>query len=187
MGTDSHIFVEKRVGDRWISAAEKHKNPMAKWKHEPEYEVDTVDIGRNYQLFTILAGVRASEKEELVPISLPRGLPADMSPEVAAMAARDGDTLGASWLNLSELVEYNSLGFTVTQTYRCPVEVAEQFIETGQLPLEYQRYSPDDLNPNWTTVELEEPVGEATMLNELIDRLRQFGTPEEIRIVFWFD
>ena len=63
MGTDIHAAIE-----RWIS---KGKEP-ARWRF-----YSALELGRNYDLFAILAGVRRSHE----PIAEPRGLPTDLDPE----------------------------------------------------------------------------------------------------------
>jgi hypothetical protein len=71
MGTDIHIAVEVRRPDGW------HLSDLV------------VTQNRNYRAFAVLADVRngygfagSDTGEALKPISEPRGLPADMSPEL---------------------------------------------------------------------------------------------------------
>jgi hypothetical protein len=110
MGCDIHFFVEKREGERWISADT--------W-YESEYRFSHVNApfysGRNYYLFAILADVRngfgfagIKTGEGFNPISPPRGMPDDACAEVQ----QEADAMGAdghshSWLTLRELLEYD--------------------------------------------------------------------------------
>jgi hypothetical protein len=75
MGCDIHLFVEVRDGGAW-------RPVKVAWDM----------FGRNYDLFAILAGVRngcgfagSVTGTGFVPISEPRGLPADLSVELAAV------------------------------------------------------------------------------------------------------
>lgn len=94
MGADIHAAVERLVGGRW-----KFAGPL--------------ELGRNYDLFAVMAGVRGEHE----PISQARGLPIDVDPTSCSV---DGcgvlaDECGAgpgyhdlgehshSWLTLAEL------------------------------------------------------------------------------------
>ena len=62
--------------------------------------------GRNYTLFSVLAGVRDYGKVK--PISPPRGMPDDLSTEVAdEYEGWGGDAHSASWYSLDELINWN--------------------------------------------------------------------------------
>jgi len=97
MGCDIHAMVERKGSPEsthwWVN------------RGDPE-------IGRNYQLFSILAGVRGSYR----PISEPRGLPEDKREECsdafkAWLAEWGGDAHDASWVTLRELKDYlNAVG-----------------------------------------------------------------------------
>jgi hypothetical protein len=82
MGCDIHAFVEVRINGEWESYAELH-------------------IGRDYQLFARMAGVRNYDDTE--PIAAPRGLPDGLSPVVAASVKLWGtDAHSSSWLSATE-------------------------------------------------------------------------------------
>lgn len=110
MGCDIHICTEKKRQrrDAWVSCDSR--------KPDPDYEDDPnatatvfapyIDIDRNYDLFAVLAGVRS--RLAIAPVSLPRGLPMDVSPETYAEANswfRDGHSW--SWLLVSELLQFD--------------------------------------------------------------------------------
>lgn len=125
MGCDIHLAVEVRKNGVWErrlpppeardpwyvkQAAERDADKWAKKRSEVEWYHD-----RNYEVFAILAGVR--NYNNVTPISEPRGLPDDVSPEVARLNYdhpeydEDGDDVSLgdhshSWLTLAELLAY---------------------------------------------------------------------------------
>lgn len=113
MGCDIHVYREKKVGDKWVSAdkwsdydyGEDDKGQCVDWD-------DRAYTGRNYQFFALLSrGVRGEHEFSFEP----RGLPFNASPEVARAAESwGGDAHGASYLYLHELKEMASFLKTVT-------------------------------------------------------------------------
>jgi len=123
MGCDIHLYVERKINGKWVSAD--------KWtpdEEESERKVVTYDDsfynGRNYSLFAILADVRNegtaydpndavdAEFNVIVP---PRGIPKDACSSVKAEAVVwDWDGHNHSWLTLAEL-----LAFDWTQKNQC--------------------------------------------------------------------
>lgn len=111
MGTDIHVYIEQK----------KFKNEnstMFKWISVDEWIYDTFSEemevpfskrywkDRNYLLFAILANVR--NRYNVQPISAPKGLPDDVSPEVKNQSDEEnGDAHTRSWLTLKELIEYD--------------------------------------------------------------------------------
>jgi len=88
MGCDIHVHIEFKVA--------------GKWRHYARLWVN-----RNYTLFTKMAGVR--NEDDIIPISLPKGLPNDMSWETKFDADIDEpDMHSASWLSGQELVELSN-------------------------------------------------------------------------------
>lgn len=98
MGTDIHYWVERRpVGSETWEAVGK--------------EGDYYDSTRNIPLFAALADVRISREWDYAgskPIAEPRGLPSDLSPEVAAYMGNEwgGNLHSQSWYTLEELRGY---------------------------------------------------------------------------------
>ena len=79
MGCDIHLHVEVKIKDKW-------------------HHYDRPDIGRNNFLFNLMAGVRGEGKPEK-PISLPKGLPRDIS----ELTAFEADYCKEDWHNHSYL------------------------------------------------------------------------------------
>lgn len=116
MGCDIHFFVEKRVEGKWVSADkweidkddDEPRQPRVPWEQSFYHS-------RNYNLFAILADVRngrgfagVKTGEGFNPISPPRGLPDDVSPEVGKEAVRwAGDGHSHSFLTVEELLDYD--------------------------------------------------------------------------------
>lgn len=118
MGTDIHLWVERRENGKWVSADKWSKNEYDDAVNAP-LRVSTKDEfygNRNYDLFAILADVRNGRGFAGIEtgtgfniIAEPRGWPDDCSPEVAW----EGDHIEhtPTWLLLSEI-----LAFDWTQT-----------------------------------------------------------------------
>jgi hypothetical protein len=104
MGCDIHMYMEKKVGGIWASA-----DPMVTlfdWDEKPYRGVPSQHSvyqgGRNYILFSVLAGVRShytvEQKFEV------KGFPKDASPNVRAIYERWGsDAHTPSYLTLKDL------------------------------------------------------------------------------------
>lgn len=128
MGCDIHFYVERREGNRWVSAD--------RWKTEKDSGDKHVDFreayyhDRNYDLFAILANVRNGSGfagiktgDGFVPISEPRDLPDDASPEVRAAAEAYGaDGHSHSFLTVAEIMAFD---WTQTTTLRGTVKPNE--------------------------------------------------------------
>lgn len=81
MGCDIHLHIEIKLGGRWEHLG--HPN-----------------VGRNYELFAVMAGVRGDEK----PIAPPRGLPSDASVVTKFDFANwESDAHTPSYLNAEEI------------------------------------------------------------------------------------
>lgn len=116
MGTDIHTCVEVRREDGEWKA---YLRPMVEggfvWPEGSEDQPRLVwlDVDRDYTLFAFLAGVRngygfagVDTGDPIRPIADPRGLPEDVSFEVASEHASWGlDAHSASWLTVKELLE----------------------------------------------------------------------------------
>lgn len=153
MGCDIHSFAEKR-------------NAEGKWEQVPE--LHPFDW-RSYGMYGWLAGVR--NYSDVPPLSKPRGMPQDVSPDVAAECEHwDGDGHTHSWLSVDELAGFN---------YDSAVEDRRVTRQTG----------PNSWDGGQTCAPGE---GEMTtyraflgekFFNDL-DRLKEAGAE---RVVFWFD
>ena len=103
MGCDIHIHTEVLRSGKWWWMDKHWLDPFdMRMDHEEIWE------GRNYVLFEILAGVRAGYgSREYEQIADRRGLPSDLSAEVAKLAEgwrNDGHS--HSWLSLHDLEAY---------------------------------------------------------------------------------
>lgn len=157
MGCDIHLYVERKVDDKWVTADKWTPDPYADEGEESRLIVDYHDCfysERNYDLFAMLADVRNNigfggcvPGAGFNPIVEPKGLPDDVSPEVK----RESDELGLgfhshSWLTLAELRVYDwnqmatriadvdVLGFAQFERY------GEPYIYWGGLPGEKAKY-----------------------------------------------
>ena len=103
VGTDIHWFVERRA------------NASSPWVlldgDVPFLHVDETPLvyrGRNYELFGALAGVRGATPRQLPA----RGLPADVSPIVAACEKVEDHYVGHGFASLSELKAFFARDFS---------------------------------------------------------------------------
>lgn len=94
MGCDIHFYVEVKKDDKWMFYDREAKYVKEvdedgyRWKNDDWCE-SPMYVGRNYNLFSILADVRngrgfagCDTGDGFVPIGPPRGVPNDVSPEV---------------------------------------------------------------------------------------------------------
>ena len=110
---------------------------------------------RNYWRFSFLAGVRNSFN--IVPISEPRGLPANVSREIAAECERqEGDALAKSWLTLEELLAFD---------YDAPLRFREGGRGDNCAEATYREFLDADF----------------------VSELRELQALGAERIIFWFD
>lgn len=100
MGCDIHMYVEKKVDNRWYPV--KSDNPFQKGDQKPvKGYADWLYAGRNYRLFALLADVRNSGGIE--PLDSPRGLPNDASKKIRDVFIEDLDGHSHSYFTLREL------------------------------------------------------------------------------------
>lgn len=161
MCCDIHSFAEVRKNGKWEKVGDVF--PLGDWSRN-YFKKDFGDRPinwRDYSLYGWLADVR---NYSCVPaISQPRGIPDDVSPEVAQEInnwADDGHS--HSWLSLSEL-----------------------------LAVDYEKV----LNPRNGAAFADEGEGMHITLREhlseryfrVLETLKTLGSPDDVRIVFWFD
>lgn len=239
MGCDIHLYVEvyDEKQQKWISADQ--------WKKDEDGYVSVENgyfDGRSYNTFAILANVRNGRGFAGIdtgngfnPISSPKGIPYDVSPEVSAKYEDwGGDAHSASYLSAKELLDYD---WTQETSLRGQVEMKEyrnwsEFGKRyGKSPESYcgscegpgvrhismaeadQMLKP--LNQELSQVRREshskylaklkeqeasyESVFVSSQwtqkyyqcttkfLSETMPRLWRLGSPDKVRIVFWFD
>lgn len=112
MGTDIHLVAEKRVNGVWVNATEFHTPSWASEGEPPVLNQDQYFHDRNYDVFAILADVRngsgfagVDTGDGFKVIAEPKGLPTDMSPEVAAFMEEIDHT--PSWLTVAEIMAFD--------------------------------------------------------------------------------
>ncbi len=109
MGTDIEFCVERRESNEWVSCDTWTRNPdPAGFLTGQDFLVDTCWGDREYDVFSILAGVRSTgDYTAIAPL---RELPDDMSENLATHARdRVGDGWGhsPSWLTLAEILAFD--------------------------------------------------------------------------------
>lgn len=108
MGCDIHLYLERLYDGKWVNIDywqyNRYYNEAEPDSSEPKmYHVGAYQ-GRNYELFSILAGVRNYGRNK--PIKQPRGLPVDIS-SVTKEGYGDGSYLHTpSWYTMKELYDY---------------------------------------------------------------------------------
>ncbi len=136
MGCDIHVFTEVKIKGQWYAYG--HPN-----------------VYRSYTLFALMAGVRNSQN--IMPISLPKGIPDDCS-NVVQHAAEDGDGHSHSWLSATEIVELEDRWYKINPDHNPDLEHHLFGYLEGNSWAGFTRYP--DSRPEWI---------------------------EDVRFVFWFD
>jgi hypothetical protein len=195
MGCDIHLFSEKKRTingvEKWVNCDHWAINPyFGEDEHEPELEVVSLYRDRNYNLFSVLAGVRGDG--EICP---PKGLPEDVSSIVKKESDRwDVDGHSHSHFTLAELKEYHKDNNNIPANGFISVRQAE-LLDSGESKPEWwgEWSSPDKVYREWIQ---DSPL--KRLINNVDKRMRkEFWVSdvdedaskfdEKIRIVFWFD
>jgi hypothetical protein len=203
MGCDIHVFTEayntvdidKKAWvniDRWkLNRFYDPKEPDG----EDEYEIDALYSGRDYGLFSLLAGVR-DYTGKVVPISEPKGLPDDISARTQQEAERWGsDGHSHSYITLKELKDYIKTNPPLHKSGLITRKQARELDNDGITPDSWCQGSTDKTLVFREWVQNENRLGVIADLLEkrLRDEFWIFGETydpkleEDIRIVFWFD
>lgn len=189
MGADIHSFAEVRTNNKWVRVEEP--------KFDDSFDKTTAPFSwRSYSMFAFLAGVR--NYSHCTPISEPKGLPVDsewlnspseysysynpMSGETISENEREtnkseiydnGNYHSLSWLTLKELLDF---------------DYEQKF---------WDRRISKQVSPNgWSGAELaEDGEGKVVSYREFLgkgffielDVLKTLGSPNDVRIIFWFD
>lgn len=204
MGTDINMYAEQRRGGQWRLLGSLEENLEFFTDEDPEgqpYKPVEVYRTRHYALFAILANVRNPPRREAPYeyISPLRGLPPDLSPEVAAWANYGGDTESASWLTLGELLAFDWYGKTHQHEHTVDARIAHLFAPTQPFPVRPAELSEDDFTiyvnyrpatdrrgatVHWTSTYAETAGPE--FMQGVLGKLQGAGAPDEVRLVFWF-
>lgn len=180
MGTDIHLFVERRMGagSPWMLVATSY--PCRECRGTGQVEglgrhgsrkytcADCKGKGRivgfgrrSYWLFAMLANVRSCDGVE--PIAEPRGLPRDLSAKLAAIH-RGKLPEGMTWSSIVETYEAVEVG---------------QHSQSWLTVRELRQHEPR------LTAEQRTAMGE--FWDDFLPAIESLGAPEDIRIVFGFD
>ncbi|HEX8721148.1 MAG TPA: hypothetical protein VF736_10990 [Pyrinomonadaceae bacterium] len=201
MGTDIYMYAEVRRGGAWRPAEPLVRNEYyvegGGHTDGAEYRPREMFDDRDYVLFAVLAGVRRSRHTDTdyEPVSEPKGLPEDLSPELRGWAGRfGGDIYCPSWLTLRELLEYNWHGKAALKRAMVDARAAHLFADGwGEFPPHedwpegvprgYGTYVAGGVEVTW----IENYGGRLDyFLRDVIPKLRAYGAAEDVRIVFWF-
>jgi hypothetical protein len=178
MPTDIYDYAEIRQGGVWGKVGDAFDNPFFDPNHAAGEDNKPLEdhplVWRSYQAFAFLADVR--NYREVEPISKPRGLPPDVSAEVAAEAARwrGNGAYGHSWTSLRDLVEH-----------KWPADSHANRLVSYTIPALLALIAPEpDVFPLLTAALL----GDALAAKGLSDWLEENGKLrlDDVRMVFWF-
>ncbi len=179
MGTDMEI-----VGEIWKEG---------QWHPIPDSEI-TVDPGRNYELYAVLANMRSSRITDIshtrfTPISKPRGMPLDISERnLAICSGHQHPSFGLSWLKIQEIIDYDwDNQFVVTTGYIQP-KYSYLFKEGEPLSTPPKKVKFHRLpKPEMVKVSYLMSYREYIVPDYFIAGLMQLGDPHQVRIIIWFD
>ena len=226
MGTDITAYAERRQPDgSWVlvnglrpntsyflGGAERYsEEENDPWP--PLIPVEAFDMVRNYELFAILAnvrnGIRTAGGVHFECISLPRGLPEDLSLELRKFTnlLEDGNH-SHTWMLLEEILTFSWKEKSVLREAMVDSRVAHLFgyeqnsssKQKWQSPdqpragfpfrewpeeirISYATYLRDGVTVQWLET-YEEIAGD---FFELLEPLSALGDPADTRLVFWFD
>lgn len=198
MGCDIHAFAEVKIN--------------GKWKINK-----SINIDRNYDLFSMLANVRngygfagVKTGEGFIPISEPKGVPSNCSNEyIEKVSDWDGDGHSHSWLTLKEIKDFDWGQISIKQGI-ISLDEYEKLEKSGEKP---SSWSGGISGQNIVIVECDEAdkflldrskTGEkriyvryrwsilysdhaSRFLNNIVPELENMGDHENVRIVFFFD
>lgn len=162
MGCDIHMHVEyKHTNEKWVCGDYFSLDPDSTSKN-PKYIFQDLYGGRNYRLFSILAGVR--NYGDIKPIDNPRGLPEDAS-EFVKQCFEDWDinAHSCSYFTLRELIDFSETSYDWEMDYGALRTLIDKIKERAdELYLIYLFTWDKDYD-------------------------KAYGRSDMIRIVFWFD
>ncbi len=197
MGTDIRLFVETKNNGKWESI-------QGVFNQKDRLDVvygDGIYFEREYKVYAILANVRNGDGvdgpntgEIFTPISLPKGLPIDASYYIETQYRKQSlgpyDAHDCSWLLLEEILAYDWNKCAKVSAY-VSKEDAENFHENGIIPgpMNRKHRSNRILMLGYEKIEWDSTyaVVAGRFYTEVIPKLMEYGSPENIRIVFWFN
>jgi hypothetical protein len=202
MGCDIHLFTERK---RSIRDEEKWIN-MDYWQYNSYYDSEDPDgeremdvksfyIGRDYDMFSVLANVRNYNDNNFIMED--RGLPDDICPITKKEAdVWKGDGHSHGYYTLKELMDYIKKNPAIKRSGMVSKESAEKLETTGETPNTWAQ----DVSPSlgWVYKEWEDPSPLKNIVDKLLvrrneefwihrDNIEESEQDDKIRIVFWFD
>lgn len=196
MGTDIFMYAEHRVNGRW--------HLVTRTDSTGGQNIEPVDLysERNYDLFAILAdvtnyplGTEQPGRAHYEPISPRRGVPDDVSSELAALWAVEGAQDRASWYSLRELIDFDWYGKKVWKHARVSAKLAVAYRQGYSIsPYKWQWLQDiPDSDPSWmegdvpiTWVETYADTAGVGFMQGVLSRLQDYGNLDDVRIVFSF-
>lgn len=200
MGCDIHIYTEKKKSingkDEWVNCDNWKLNPYfidGNDEGASKFSINEVYGNRNYNLFSVLAGVRNYHENKY--ICEPRGLPEDVS-DIVKAESDSWDCVGHShsYFTLAELKVFKKENNIQKYAGLMSPENAEK-VDAGEMPESWCQ------GTNIKTYVRREWQREGSPLDDLIKELDQRLKEEfwvynekdiveaesKFRIVFWFD
>lgn len=242
MGCDIHIYTEVKKEGKWgaiqvpngwkkylegcleRAKAENNQDNIEYYTkriyEEPDKVYEGIYSGRNYDLFAILANVRngygfagCDTGDGFKPISLPKGLPEDLS-DTVMREAEDWDGHSHSFHTLQDLLDYDwkketqHRGWVEEETYKNFKATGNPYPYSGRVSgmnvVRLTNKQMDDLIAGkvlrqegkryYTQIEWGETYEESAgnFVSETIPALQTIAkehgvSNDEVRVVFWFD
>lgn len=209
MGCDIHVYPEKRTRvalsdlslDVWEYVYKEEKEQLGSYTFSNNYYGYN---GRNYDLFSIIAGVRNYDNIGST-FEWERLIPADASDYVKARAWEwGGDGHSHNYLTLKELIEHDwstprsVSGLITAEMYKAWDKKAPQKMywrgseKVCYSAAEYDALAAKDLAPLDADVKVTWTVTDAELIDakfaKMIERLKEIDPdPSNVRIVFFFD
>jgi hypothetical protein len=202
MGTDMWIYAEYKKNGKWnlIGEIESNTDYPREGKNAQQYKPKEIYDGRDYNLFAILADVRnptgtSLNNQKYDVISLPRGLPQDLSLEMTQWLKHWEDGVAwPSWLLLQEILDFDWENKIMVHQAMVEPSVAYLF-GNGRNKFPYQQW-PEDI-PIRYAVKMKGGVT-VTWIDaykdsvdpyffEVLDSIKIYANPSDIRLVFWFN
>ena len=202
MGCDIHIYVERKIGNKWYDC--DYFVPNVNSIYNSDFVRVELFGDRNYSLFATLANVRNYGNTEY--ISEPKGLPNDVSDYVdSEYDSWFCDAHSASHLTLQELIDFQREKHPLKHRGMLSPTQQEQFDHYGILPDHWCQ------GTNQSGFEFREWEEDIDVLEPIIDGLKRladqlniiyswgwdsentdiresaYRAAANIRIVFWFD
>ncbi len=204
--------IQKKECDSLIAENTEYpfEEEIAYYKLTPKFIPESINDVRHSEWFAILGYTRLNNirsLEEYVPIRSARGLPPDLSSELMEhintfkkeydINTSDFEIFSnPGWLTLQEIIEFDwnkkikrfcfmkNLD-SYTEPELTDQAVFDKLIKDDGVIFAQDCTLPDYIKTGFTST-YKEAVGEE-FLTDFIEQLSSYGTPENVRIVFYFD